>query len=100
MRALRENMPLLLPCCGALVYLTLLGVGMMRRDHGLSVSLQVRGECQRLRDQIHTYRQENNQLRGEWTRLTGDMRYVEKIAREELQMVADREIVYVFPDSE
>lgn len=81
-----------------LAYLTLLGFGVASKNHGLQVSLGVRRECQFLKKQIGGLKKENERLAREIQWVSNDSRYVEKIIREELQMVGDNEVVFVFPD--
>ena len=83
---------------GSCLYIGLLVAGMFSRDHGIRVSLQLRSECENMEREITQLTADNRSLRLEWDRLTGDLRYVEKLAREELNMVADREVVFLFQD--
>jgi cell division protein FtsB len=88
----------MLPIGMGLLYFSLLAFGMLRREHGLPVALQVRRECERLNEQIHSFRQENTTLKNELGRLQNDSRYLEKIARQELNMLGEHEMVFIFPD--
>ncbi len=85
---------------GMICYLSLLIVGMLQRDHGIFVSLQLKRECDRLRQQISNYGEENRALKQEWDRLTNDLRYVERIAREDLYMIGEHELLFLFRDLE
>jgi cell division protein FtsB len=86
--------PLVLACA----YLAILAVGLCGRDHGLAVWWQLKMECADLRNQITSLKADNKHLSMERHRLQTDYHYVEKIAREELQMTGDREVVFIFPD--
>ena len=82
----------------AALYLALLVVGLFRREHGLMVAWQVSKQCQRMRDKVVALEEENSALGREKERLRVDQRYLEKVAREELHMIGERELVFVFPE--
>lgn len=98
MRWFREHLSIVVPCLVTLAYLLLLTVGMFGKNHGLPVALQVRRECDRLKNDIHTYEQQNAALKREFNRLNDDSRYLEKLARENLNMLSDNELVFVFSE--
>jgi cell division protein FtsB len=61
---------------------------------------RLRGEKAKLDGQNYRLSKENEALRQRITRLRYDDSYLEKIAREELNLVRPGEIVYRFPPSE
>ena len=96
MKSLIKRLRLFLPAIVGFVYLVLLFVGLLSRDHGIFVSLQLHDECRQLENKIKSYRTHNEELKTEWYKLKHDMRYVEKIARQEMQMVSPGEVVFYF----
>ena len=67
-------------------------------DRGLLEMWRRQHEVARLAQEIDTSEQENIKLARNIERLRSDMRYIEKIAREELGLVRNGELVFKFVD--
>lgn len=67
-------------------------------DHGLLALWRTHHELERLVREIEIIEQKNAELGREAQRLRGDLRYIEKIAREELGLARVGEIVFEFSD--
>lgn len=67
-------------------------------DTGLIHLAQLRQELKEMRQENDRLRQENKKLRTQARALKGDLKYIEKIAREELGMVKKDEQVYQFKE--
>lgn len=61
---------------------------------------RLRGEKAKMDEQNYRLHKENEALRQRITRLRSDDSYLEKIAREELNLVRPGEVVYRFPSSQ
>ncbi len=61
---------------------------------------RLRGEKAKLDEQNHRLQKDNEALRRRISRLRYDDFYLEKIAREELNLVRPGEVIYRFPSSE
>lgn len=61
---------------------------------------RLRGEKNRLDEQNYRLQKENEALRQRIARIRNDNYYLEKLAREELNMVRPGEVVYRFPSGE
>jgi cell division protein FtsB len=61
---------------------------------------RLRGEKTQLDEQNYLLQKANEELRQKITRIRSDNRYLEKLAREELNMVRPGEVVYRFPRAE
>jgi cell division protein FtsB len=77
----------------------LLGVYTVIGERGVFHLWRLRGEKVRLDEQNFVLQKENESLRQRVSRLRQDNFYLEKIAREELNLVRPGEIVYRFPPS-
>jgi cell division protein FtsB len=60
---------------------------------------RLQGEKAKLDEQNYRLQKDNEALREKITRLRSDNFYLEKIAREELNMVRPGEVIYRFPSS-
>jgi cell division protein FtsB len=60
---------------------------------------RLRGEKSRIDEQNYLLQKENETLRQRVSRIRNDNHYLEKLAREELNMVRPGEIIYRFPNS-
>lgn len=61
---------------------------------------RLRGEKSQLDEQNYRLQKENEALRQRIARIRNDNQYLEKLAREELNLVRPGEVVYRFPKSE
>jgi cell division protein FtsB len=61
---------------------------------------RLRGEKSRLDEQNYRLQKENDALRKRIARFRDDDRYLEKLAREELNLVRPGEVVYRFPKAD
>jgi len=69
-------------------------------DNGLISLVRDKRHEKSLVQEKERIEKENKELRQEIERLKNDPSYVERLAREELGMVKEGEIVYMFPDDE
>jgi cell division protein FtsB len=60
---------------------------------------RLRGEKSRIDEQNYLLQKENESLRQRVSRIRNDNHYLEKLAREELNMVRPGEVIYRFPNS-
>lgn len=67
-------------------------------DRGILYMLKISGQKADLVQKITDVESDNQALRGEIDSLRGDRRYIERIARTELGMVRDDELVFQFSD--
>ena len=67
-------------------------------DRGILYMLKLSGQKADLVEKIADVESGNQALRGEIASLRGDRRYIERIARTELGMVRDDELVFQFSD--
>ena len=67
-------------------------------DRGLLTMWRTQRELERLVREIEIVEQKNTTLAREVQRLRSDLKYIEKIAREELGLVRPGEIVFEFAD--
>jgi cell division protein FtsB len=67
-------------------------------DRGILYMLKLSGQKADLVQKITGVESENQALRSEIDSLRGDRRYIERIARTELGMVRDDELVFQFSD--
>lgn len=65
-------------------------------EHGFQTMWQMQREVVELARDLETLEQENGRLRNEIHRLQHDMDYIERIAREELGLIRDDEVVIEF----
>jgi cell division protein FtsB len=69
-------------------------------ERGVFHLWRLKGEKRRLDEQNYRLQKENESLRQRISRLRHDDLYLEKVAREELNMVRPGEIIYRFPPSD
>ncbi|TNF49938.1 MAG: septum formation initiator family protein [Deltaproteobacteria bacterium] len=67
-------------------------------DRGILYMLKLSGQKADLVQKITDVESDNQALRGEIDSLRGDRRYIERVARTELGMVRDDELVFQFSD--
>jgi len=67
-------------------------------EKGIFNLLRLRKEVARIKDRNLKLEEENQKLKEEVKRLQSDKRYIEEIARKELGMVKEGEIIYRFED--
>ncbi len=92
----KTSSPWRLPLWFVLLLLCLLGVAVFG-DKGVLRALQARSQRDALLEDIRRLEAENTTLRHEIESLRSDRRYIEGIARKDLGMVKDDELVYQFP---
>jgi cell division protein FtsB len=68
-------------------------------EHGALHLWRLLGEKDRLDEQIYRLQKENEALRDRISRIRNDDRYLEKLAREELNLVRPGDVVYRFPSA-
>ncbi|HUF42465.1 MAG TPA: septum formation initiator family protein [Verrucomicrobiae bacterium] len=93
---LSERWPMVL--FGAL--LALISLVTLVGERGALHLWRLRGEKQQLDEQNFRLQRENEMLRQRIARIRSDDRYLEKLAREELNLVRPSEVVYRFPPSD
>jgi cell division protein FtsB len=69
--------------------------GALRDDEGMMHVFRERSRLQELRGSVTSLREENNRLRNEIKALREDPRAVEKLAREDLGLSREGEIVFI-----
>jgi len=79
-----------------LIPLLILGVFTFFGEKGVLHLLGLRKEVVRIKERNIKLEEENQKLREEVKRLQKDKRYIEEIARKELGMVKEGEIIYQF----
>ncbi|MGK2906173.1 MAG: FtsB family cell division protein [Desulfuromonadales bacterium] len=67
-------------------------------DRGILHMLKLSGQKADLSQKLAEFETQNEELRAEITALRSDRRYIERIARTELGMVRDDELVFQFND--
>jgi cell division protein FtsB len=87
--------PRLLPIVASLLALLLLGFALFG-DRGILRALQASRQKSTLQEEVRQLEVINTELRQEIESLRNDRRYLEAIARKELGMVKDDELVYQF----
>ena len=80
--------------------ISLLAVVAVVGERGVFHLLRLKGEKSKLDEQNYGLQKENQILRQRIHRLRTDNFYLEKLAREELNLVHPGEIIYRFPSSE
>ncbi len=80
--------------------IVLLSVYTIFGDRGAIHLWRLRGEKEQMEEQNYRLQKENEALRQRITRLRSDDSYLEKIAREELNLVRPGEVIYRFPPSQ
>jgi len=78
----------------------LLSLYTMAGEWGVIHLWRLRGEKTKLDEQNYRLQKENDALRQRVFRLRNDNSYLEKLAREELNMVRPGEVIYRFPSSD
>ncbi len=78
------------------VLLFILGSLTFFGEKGILNLLRLRKEVVRIKEINSKLEEENQKLKEEVKRLQNDKRYIEEIARKELGMVKEREIIYRF----
>ena len=77
----------------------LLAVVTVVAERGAIHLWRLRGEKSRIDEQNYRLQKENEGLRQRISRIRNDNHYLEKLAREELNMVRPGEVIYRFPNS-
>jgi len=75
----------------------ILGVALFG-DRGILHMLKLNSQKEALSAEIAGFEAQNEQLRQEIVALRGDRRYIERLARTELGMVRDDELIFQFSD--
>ncbi len=81
-----------------LIFLLILGIVTFFGEKGIFNLLRIQKEVARIKEKNTKLEEENQKLREEVKRLQTDRRYIEEIARKELGMVKEGEIIYQFDD--
>jgi cell division protein FtsL len=81
-----------------LICLLILGSLTFFGEKGILNLLHLRKEVVRIKEKNLRLEEENQKLKEEVKRLQSDKRYIEEIARKELGMVKEGEIIYRFED--
>ena len=79
--------------------LVLLGLLTFFGDKGILHLLRLEKELTRIREANTKIEEENRKLKDEVRRLQSEKRYIEEIARRELGMIKEGEIIYQFDSS-
>ena len=79
-----------------LIFLLILGIFTFFGEKGIFNLLQIQKEVARIKEKNLKLEEENQKLKEEVKRLQSDKRYIEEIARKELGMVKEGEIIYRF----
>jgi len=79
-----------------LLFLLILGSFTFFGEKGIVHLLRLQKEVARIRERNVKLEEENEKLKEEVRRLGSDKRYIEEIARRELGMVKEGEIIYQF----
>ena len=81
-----------------IAFLLMFGVFAFFGEKGIFNLLRLQKEVVRIKEKNSKLEEENRQLKEEVKRLQSDKRYIEEIARKELGMVKEGEIIYRFED--
>ncbi len=81
-----------------LILLLILGIFTFFGEKGIFSLLRIQKEVAQIKEKNAKLEEENQKLREEVKRLQTDRRYIEEIARKELGMVKEGEIIYQFDD--
>ncbi|BCA80421.1 septum formation initiator family protein [Desulfuromonas sp. AOP6] len=95
----KKSPPSPVPLWSVLFLLFLFGVAVFG-DNGVLRAIQGKAQSDVLADDIRRLEEENAALRQEIEALRSDRKYLEGIARKDLGMVKDDELVYQFPAEE
>jgi len=79
-----------------LIFLLIFGIFTFFGEKGIFSLLLIQKEVARIKEKNVKLEEENQKLREEVKRLQTDRRYIEEIARKELGMVKEGEIIYQF----
>jgi cell division protein FtsB len=79
-----------------LILFLILGLLTLFGDKGILHLLRLRKEVSRIQEENRKIEAENRKLREEVKRLQNEKRYIEEIARKELGMVKEGEVIYRF----
>ena len=79
-----------------LIFLLILGIFTFFGEKGIFHLLRIQKEVARIKEKNAKLEEENEKLREEVKHLQTDRRYIEEIARRELGMVKEGEIIYQF----
>ncbi|OGP92908.1 MAG: hypothetical protein A2156_10135 [Deltaproteobacteria bacterium RBG_16_48_10] len=79
-----------------LILFLVLGLLTFFGDKGILHLFRLQKELTRIKEDNHKIAEENRKLREEVKRLQYEKRYIEEIARKELGMVKEGEILYLF----
>jgi len=79
-----------------LILCLILGLLTFFGDKGVLHLMRLQKELSRIKDESRKVEEENRKLREEVMRLRNEKRYIEEIARKELGMVKEGEIIYQF----
>jgi len=79
-----------------LIFLLILGILTFFGEKGILHLFRLQKEVARIKEKNVKLEEENQNLREEVKRLQSDKRYIEEIARKELGMVKEGEIIYQF----
>ncbi|HUK40125.1 MAG TPA: septum formation initiator family protein [Candidatus Acidoferrales bacterium] len=85
---------------GLAALIVLLSLYTIAGDWGVIHLWRLGGEQAKLDEQNYRLQKENDALRQRISRLRNDDSYLEKLAREELNLVRPGEVIYRFPSSE
>jgi len=80
------------------IFLLILGMFTFFGEKGIFNLLRIQKEVAKIKEKNVKLEEENQKLREEVKRLQTDRRYIEEIARKELGMVKEGEIIYQFDD--
>lgn len=67
-------------------------------DMGLIKSFRLRNQNENIKQNVRSLKEQNNRLRREIDNLRGNQRYIEKLAREELNMSREDEVIFIFSE--
>lgn len=90
-----DTPPRRLPLVAAVLVLLLIGFALFG-ERGILRAMQAGRQKAALQEEVRKLEASNNELRQEIESLRSDRRYLEAIARKELGMVKDDELVYQF----
>ena len=79
-----------------LIFLLIVGIFSFFGEKGIFNLLRIQKEVARIKEKNAKLEEENRKLREEVKHLQTDRRYIEEIARKELGMVKEGEIIYQF----
>jgi cell division protein FtsB/cell division protein DivIC len=79
-----------------IIFLLILGSLTFFGEKGIFNLLRLRKEVARIKERNLKLEEENQKLKEEVKRLQSDKRYIEEVARKELGMVKEGEIIYRF----